>query len=188
MKQLTMLAIGLITMIGAGAQATVEFHHSLGAKFYLYPADGAGAGTGAAAIYSPRINILSSRSGALSLGTHAGLGFNINSQSGGALIIDLPLVAEYNFAGFSTSQSGGGFGGYIGAGYGYHRIAVTNIANKITANINGPIFTGGLRFNAGRNARFGSGYEIGASFMPGKYSGVSQNVLGLSFSVLLGKY
>jgi hypothetical protein len=71
----------------------------------------------------PRFNVTETESGAVSIGIPATLGFSgtVNSREGGSMSItaDLPVTADYNFGAGSTEDNESGFGGFIGAGFGY---------------------------------------------------------------------
>jgi len=136
------------------------FAHSAGVSFY--------GGTdyfSGGVLYAPRINVavLSERS-TFSRGTHLGFGGNFNSYSsydGGtstSFFFDLPLMAEYNFGNAATRVANTKFGGFVGAGYGWHRLieSIDNEYGVFSSNntSKGPVVNAGFRFPIGR-ASFG---------------------------------
>ncbi len=139
------------------------FAHSAGVAFY-----GATDYFSGGLMYSPRINVavLSERS-TFSIGTHLGLGgsfgYDYNAYDGGAsnsvsVFIDLPLMVEYNFGNAATRIANTKFGGFVGAGYGWHRLvqSIDTEFGAFTSNTTsrGPVVNAGFRFPIGR-ASFG---------------------------------
>lgn len=166
------------------ATAQVEFMHSFGGKYFFY-ANSEGFSS-AGLLYSPRVNVTSGENSAISVGTHLGLGFSLQAGAGGnasSLVLDLPLVGEYNFGYGSMSDIESGLGGYVGAGYGLHRVSLNVEGYSAGATLHGPVFTGGIRFNIPAVGPL----ELGASYMLDlKSKDVKSNVLGISISYLLG--
>lgn len=163
-----------------------EFMHSLGGKYFFYGnTDGV---TGAGILYSPRINFSSEGNSTLSVGTRLGLGFSLQSGAGGSsssLVLDLPVLAEYNFGFGSTKEADGSFGGYIGAGYGLHRASYATNYVSGSATVHGPVFGGGIRALIGSIGAF----ELGASYsldLKSKVKESKMNIFGISVSYLFG--
>jgi hypothetical protein len=183
MKRLIFAAMLLLSVCHLRAQDGIEFMHSLGGKYFFYSnADGL---TGTTIVYSPRINVSSTENTAISVGTHLGLGFAVYSGPDGSsssLILDVPVVGEFNFGHGATSESEAGFGGYVGAGYGLHRVSMNVDGYGSSATLHGPVFTGGIRFALGS---IGS-YEIGATYMVNIKKDYKTNPFGISISYLLG--
>jgi hypothetical protein len=177
---ISLAALNVFSQDGSG-----EFMHSLGGKYFVY---GNTSGfTGGAILYSPRYNFASlGANSTVSAGTHLGIGFSLTAGPGGSassLILDLPAVAELNFGYGSSKEAEGGFGGFIGAGYGLHRVTLSVDGYGSSATITGPVFGGGVRFEIPRAGAF----EIGASYMIDlKDKDQKVNILGISFSYLLG--
>lgn len=164
----------------------VEFMHSLGGKYLFYSnSDGL---TGGALLYSPRINFSSGSNSTLSVGTHFGLGFSAQTGAGGessSFILDVPIVAEYNVGFGATKDAEGAFGGYIGAGYGIHRVSMRTDYASGSASLHGPVFNGGVRFMIGSVGAF----EVGASYsldLKTKVKEAKANIFGISVSYLFG--
>lgn len=184
MKHLFGAALLLLSMCQLRAQDGVEFMHSLGGKYFIYPnADGL---TSTSFLYSPRLNLSSTESTSISVGTHFGLGFSAYSGPAGSqtsLVLDLPLVGEFNFGHGSTIDNESSVGGYVGAGYGIHRISMSDSEyGGGSATLHGPVFTGGVRFSLGR---IGS-YEVGASYLANIKKEYKVNPFGISVSYLFG--
>jgi hypothetical protein len=179
------LSVCFILFLIHSASAQVEFMHSLGGKYFFYAnTDGARSGL---VLYSPRVNLLTSDNSALSVGTHFGLGFsiqvNLAGESASSLVLDMPLVAEYNFGFGSTLKSNAKVGGYLGAGYALHRISLNVDGESASLNIHGPVFTGGFRFDI----RLVGSFEVGASYMPDSRGEEDKfNIFGVSVSYMLG--
>ena len=135
--------------------------HSLGGKYFFYSnTDGARSGL---VLYSPRVNVLGNSNNTLSLGTHLGLGFSISVGTYGSssgLVLDMPLVAEYNFGFGARRDSEPNVGGFI-SGYAAHRISLSVNGESESLTLHGTVFTGGFRFNI----HLVGSFEIGASYM-----------------------
>lgn len=183
MKHLIGAALLLLSVCQLRAQDGVEFMHSVGGKYFFYPnSDGL---TSTSILYSPRLNLTSTEGSSISVGTHFGLGFSAYSGPQGSqssLVLDLPLVGEFNFGHGSTTENESSVGGYIGAGYGIHRISMNENGYGGSATLHGPVFTGGIRFTLGR---IGS-YEIGGSYLANIKKDYKTNPFGISVSYLFG--
>ncbi|WP_315816407.1 hypothetical protein [Paraflavitalea speifideaquila] len=160
MRRLTVMLCLVLATYSLSAQGP-EFMHSFGGKYLFYSnSDGV---TGGALLYSPRVNLSSGGNNTFSVGTHLALGFSAQSGAGGSsssFILDLPLVAEYNVGFGATKDAEGGFGGYMGAGYGIHRVSMQTDYYSGKASVHGPVFTGGVRFLVNPIGAF----DIGASY------------------------
>lgn len=168
-----LLSLGALTFLFAPAKtsAQVSFSHSLGASYY------AGGGVACPAImYSPRANVLNlSDESTVSVGTHLGLGFSFNSQSGGAFALDFPLVAELNLGHAASEDSEADFGAFFGAGYGISKIGYDDGFGGGYNNAAGFVINGGLR--AYVNSR---SMGIRISYLKNRKEDAG-NVLGLGF-------
>lgn len=176
----------LMSFISLQAQDGPEFMHSLGGKFFFYPnSDGF---TSTAIVYSPRVNVIYGENSSLSIGTHLGLGFSLTNRAQGgsrSFVLDLPLVVEWNLGTGSTRDYTDGFGGYVGAGYGLHRVSISSDewGGNSAATLHGPVFTGGFRFSAGMAGVF----ELGGSYLIDLKSKEQKiNPVGISLSYFLG--
>lgn len=144
--KLAILAMALFANFSANAQ--VEFNHSAGAGIYA----SANSGGGYALMYSPRLNLVElSDEMSVSVGSHLafGLEFSSNSQSGssGSFILDVPMVAELNFGHACSSNSSVGFGGFVGAGYGFNKMSYSDNFGSGDRSVTGVVINGGFRTN-----------------------------------------
>lgn len=142
---MALIAMALVANFAVKAQ--VEFNHSAG--FGLYASE---TSSGYALQYSPRLNLLElSDEMSLSVGSHLGVGFSgsVNSQTGGSgsFVLDLPLMAEVNFGHASSTNSSVGFGGFLGAGFGYHKASYDDGFSSGDRGATGLVFNGGFRTN-----------------------------------------
>ena len=127
--------------------AQTSFSHSIGGGIFAGNKSGSGQGI----TYSPRLNFMElGDEMTLSAGTHLSLGFSgtSNSQSGssGSFLIDLPIVAEMNFGCGSNNDSRSSFGGFIGAGFGYNKMASSDpVFGTTSMSSSGLLVNGGIR-------------------------------------------
>jgi len=143
--RLAIIAMALFANFAAKAQ--VEFNHSLGGALYASESS-----SGYGIMYSPRLNVLAlSDEASVSVGTHLGFGFSgsSNSQTGatGSFVLDLPLLAEINLGHANSSNSSIGFGGFLGAGFGYHKAAYQDGIFSGNRAATGVVLNGGFRTN-----------------------------------------
>ncbi len=129
--------------------------------------------------YFPSIQIASlSESLSLRLAGSPTLGISgsFNSQSGSTLsfLFDIPVDAELHFG----NQDNDGFGGHVGAGFGYNRISSSDFGGNTAF---GPHFTFGLKAFV-----FGGMYGLRGSFLLNlskkldDYGFEGKNVFGIS--------
>ncbi len=172
MKKLVLLFL-FAGMVATGASAQGSFSQSAGLSFFS-----ATNATGAAGTYSPRYNLLQiSDEMTFSIGTHASLGFSMNSRSGGSLVLDLPAMAELNLGHASSEDSDAGFGGFLGLGFGYNLLAGEGPFGGFTNQAYGPVLGGGIRFEVLQRS-----YYLRASYLISVNQG-HNNVLGLGFGL-----
>jgi len=153
MKKLLLLAV--FSVLGLSQlSAQVSFSHAIGIKYYIVTlpsqtVEVAGvsfeteslSSSSAGILYSPRLNFVEiGDNSTISLGTHLGLAFQIESQGESSFTYDVPLVAEYNFGQASNNDNDSSFGFYVGAGYGIHN------SSMLSEAVSGPIANGGIRF------------------------------------------
>lgn len=131
--------------------------------------------------YFPRLNLSESNNTSFSIGIplSAGIG-TVNVGDGVVYSIDAPLVGDYNFGCNSTPDNENGFGGFIGAGFGY---TYTNFASYFgSGNISsyGPLVHTGIRFRI--SEKFSQALVVGVFYKLGleseKYKTFGFNVLG----------
>lgn len=163
MKKL-FIAVILLTCLGGSAAMAQTFMHSLGASIMFGNGKSIDDGSGGsitptiglnALTYYPRINLVESDNSSISVGIPLSLGFqgSVNSQTGSSIAFgyDLPLAVDYNIGHKSTLDNESGFGGYVGAGFGYTHTSVSVNSDFLgsysaTANSYGPLVRAGIRF------------------------------------------
>jgi hypothetical protein len=163
MKKIFIATI-LMSFLGGSAAFAQSFMHSLGATIMFGNGKSVDDGSGGsstptiglnALTYYPRINLVESDNSSVSVGVPLSLGFqgSVNSQTGSSIVFgyDLPLAVDYNMGHKSTPENEAGFGGYIGAGFGYTHTSVSISDNFLgdyaaTANSYGPMVRAGIRF------------------------------------------
>lgn len=142
--------------------------------------------------YHPRFNISETETSAISIGIPLTLGLtgSYNSREGGnmSLLVDLPLTVDYNFGAGSSEYAESGFGGFIGAGFGYTHSSntdefyipgVVNMTEQVKGTSYGPLVNGGIRALIGEKTFFLRGfYKMGLE--KAKFSTFGASV-GLSF-------
>lgn len=97
--------------------------------------------------YFPRYNLSEMENTSLSVGIplSAGIG-SVNNGDGVIYSVDAPLVGDLNFGCKSMPDNENGFGGFVGAGFGY---TYTNFASYFgSGNVSsyGPVVHAGIRF------------------------------------------
>lgn len=147
MKKTIKLAIlGLLTLGIQKANAQVEFMQSLGLTGYTFSAGSSESGSGYGFNYSPRLNFLELATDVnLSIGSHLGGGFALNSRTGGTALLDIPLTCELNLGHHANSDASSNFGGFIGGGVGYNYMAYEDTWGGGTASTAGIYFDAGLK-------------------------------------------
>lgn len=117
--------------------------------------------------YHPRFNISEGETSAISIGIPLTLGFtgSYNSREGGnmSLLVNLPLTVDYNFGAGAIEEAESGFGGFIGAGFGYTHSSntnefyipgVVNMTEQVKGTSYGPLVNGGIRALIGERTYF----------------------------------
>lgn len=123
--------------------------------------------------YFPRLNFISNENSSVSIGAPVGVGFGVVKDLGGnadgfSFAYDLPVVVDYNFGFKSTPEAEGNFGGYLGAGFGYFKVNVSNSSfGNFSGATHGPILRGGIRFGSSSEAWGGHGLTIGLNYKKG---------------------
>ena len=137
--------------------------------------------------YFPRYNFVENENSSFSIGTPVGLGVGLATDVYGdnwsvSFAYDLGAAFDYNIGCKSTRANPKSFGGYLGAGFSYLHVGVSNNAfSEFRGNTYGPLVRGGLRFlfSKGRNA--GSALNTGLFYKRGleaaKVSTIGLNVL-----------
>ncbi len=176
MKMKKLLLVAAIAVFGiTSVSAQISFSHSLGGKLFSLSGDNADYSS-IGALYSPRLNVLEvGDNGTLSIGTHIGLAFEANSREESSFVYDLPLVVEYNFGQASSNDNDGGFGFYVGGGYGIHNSSVFGDPMK------GPVASAGLRFTIADKP-----LDINFSYLIGSGDSKDYNLIGAGLQYCLG--
>lgn len=168
MKKCTLLVALLFPVAFAFSQS---FTHGVGLSVFVTTASGGNAAVGEGVTYSPRFNFLENEDFSLSVGVPLTIGIsgsyssNYNSYSGTTtdntlgLLLNAPVIVNFNFGAGSSKDNESRFGFYIGGGAGYHYgkynvDSTDSYGNGYTyqASINGIGVAGnaGIRFAVGR--------------------------------------
>ena len=190
-KEMTKLNVALQTYSDDPAnreRSNSRFMHGLGATIsILFGKDGLNDFSLAQTnfCYFPRINITQTDESSLSIGAPIGIGVGIASNTYGddagiAFAYDLPVVVDYNFGCKSTKNSQKNFGGYVGLGFGYYNVSISQSAySDFTGTTYGPMGRAGIRFS--KDHWDGKGITIGLFYKKGleeqKLQTVGFNVL-----------
>lgn len=123
--------------------------------------------------YFPRYNLAEFENSSISVGLPLGGGISIASNTYGndpriAFAFDLKGVADYNIGCKSTRENEKSFGGYLGLGFGFYHINISQSQySNFNGSIYGPLFRGGFRFGGdndfwkGQHMTIGFFYKIG---------------------------
>ena len=102
--------------------------------------------------YFPRYNFVENENSSISVGAPSGVGLAVVSNTSGddagiSFAYDLPVVVDYNMGCKSTKENDKHFGGYVGAGFGYYKISISNSEySNYNGATYGPMLRGGVRF------------------------------------------
>ena len=116
--------------------------------------------------YFPRYDVSESENSSLSLGIplSAGIG-TVNNGGGIGFSVDVPLMGDYNFGCDAFPESESGFGGFLGAGFGYTYTSVSSYFGSGNLSSYGPMIHGGTRFIVSQkfseSMTFGLFYKFG---------------------------
>jgi hypothetical protein len=132
-------------------------------------------------IFSPRYNFVERKHFSASVGLPLSFGsvdednnddYYYSDYGRWRFMFDAPLLIELNIGALSTPDNEQRFGGFLGAGMGYHLGPVTKkykdsegieIFDLTTQSSAGPVVSGGFRLNFGKTPF--SRFEIRASYM-----------------------
>jgi hypothetical protein len=133
------MAIFTITQLSYGQ---ISFSHSIGGSYYMCSSTAAPG-----IMYSPRLNLIElDDEMTISIGTHFGLGFALNSREGASsLALDIPLVAEFNFGHAANPDTRSSFGGFAGLGFGINKIGSAGVYGTGYNNAAGIVINAGIR-------------------------------------------
>ncbi len=115
--------------------------------------------------FSPRYNFSESDNSSLSVGIPLSLGVGGIEDGGVFFVGDFPVTADFNIGSKSTAENESGFGGYIGAGFGYTYLNYNDGYGSEKAKQVGPLVHAGVRFNISKNSS--SALEIGFFYKRG---------------------
>ncbi|HZG01896.1 MAG TPA: hypothetical protein VEY71_12900 [Chitinophagales bacterium] len=199
----TFLLFGLLLLTGVAhrALAQVSFNHSIGG-FYAATskysiryrdADGKlvrdeGRLAGVGVVYAPRLNLVEiGYNSSLSISTRLGVGVNfsgvVSSQtdapSSSSLMLDVPVILDFNHGTASVYDNDNAFGWYFGIGAGYNKMGGGESIKFYTGSY-GPMVNGGVRFNV--NERY---FDVRTSYML-DINQAELNVFTLGLSYYLG--
>ena len=129
MKHFILLSSLLILSNFIQAQ-DLEYHHGAGAS-YMYAFNGGSVIGNVGLTYAARIGLLNlSKESSLSLNATPSLALSINSSTvygnSSSFAFELPISANYNIGHGATKRTRSGFGGFIGAGYGFNTMQYYN--------------------------------------------------------------
>lgn len=127
-------------------QAQTSFNHAFEAGIFVHQ-DAFATGV----CYAPRLNFVEMGEWAsISLGTHAGIGFDVLQANNvkSCINIQFPAVVEFNIGNCATPTNEDPIGFFIGGGIGYNYTNVQFDTHSKTANSIGPYASIGLRFSA----------------------------------------
>jgi hypothetical protein len=102
--------------------------------------------------YFPRYNFVEGSNTSVSIGAPVSVGVGIyssynNDDVGISFAYDLPAVVDFNFGAKSTANNIKKYGGYVGAGFGYYKVSISQTSySNFNGATYGPIFRGGARF------------------------------------------
>ena len=124
------------------------FQHGAGISLLVAPANAAevdNQGMGYGISYFPSVQLKDLGDHSLRFAVSPTLWFNFNSRSdgpsSGSLLLDLPAALELHLG---DPTKDGGFGGHLGAGFAYSRMAGSEFGANTAY---GPHFSGGARWN-----------------------------------------
>jgi hypothetical protein len=137
--------------------------------------------------YFPRYNFVESENSSISIGVPVGIGIaiasNTNSNDAGiAFAYDLPVVIDYNIGFKSTMDNDKNFGGYLGLGFGYYKVSISQSQySNFKGATYGPLFRGGVRIGSSNESWKGHGITVGMFYKKGlekdKLTTIGFNVL-----------
>ncbi|MEP7372684.1 MAG: hypothetical protein ABI675_04795 [Chitinophagaceae bacterium] len=137
--------------------------------------------------YFPRYNFIENENSSVSIGAPVGIGIGIATNTYGddagiAFAYDLPVVLDYNIGCKSTIDNEQTFGGYLGLGFGYYKVSISNSQySDFKGATYGPIFRGGVRIGSAKESWKGHGLTIGVYYKKGlekdKLTTIGFNVL-----------
>jgi len=123
--------------------------------------------------YFPRYNFVENENSSVSIGIPLGIGVGIVSNTrdddnGIAFAYDLPIVLDYNLGCKATSETDKNFGGYLGLGFGYYKVNISQSQySDFTGSTFGPLARAGIRFGSSAESWKGHAVTVGMFFKKG---------------------
>ncbi|MFT4022936.1 MAG: hypothetical protein QM664_04020 [Flavihumibacter sp.] len=121
--------------------------------------------------YFPRYNFVENDNSSISIGMPLGVGIAVAEGSQGSdygilFSFDVPVAVDYNFGCKSTPDNDGAFGGYLGLGFGYHKVTISKSSYMdFNGGTYGPILRGGIRISP--ESFNGYGITLGLQYKKG---------------------
>jgi len=177
------LSLCILTGLYLPGYAQIERMGQLGGKQFFYK--DMQEVRGMAFVYSYRVRLLATKKYSLSAVTHLGLGLSgtpSKRKPFHMLLADIPVVIEFNKGFGATKKDTTGFGYYLGAGYAFQRVGLSYRYGG-SSWFNGPVITGGIRFNFPGVAPL----DLGVSYMPDAHGKIfNKSIFGISLSYMFG--
>lgn len=121
--------------------------------------------------YFPRYNLTEGENSSLSVGVPVGIGVGIarntyGNDAGIVFAYELPVVIDFNFGCKSTRKTESTFGGYVGAGFGYYHVSISQSAySDFSGATYGPM--GRLGFRFGKEGWDNKAFTVGLFYKKG---------------------
>ena len=157
--------------------AKAQFSHQVGASMFFATPKGYKSTSAWGITYYPKISFDNVSIGApLSLGFSGSADSRSGVTSGSSLTYMLPISVDYNFGlgSVEDDNSNGGFGGYLGVGYGIFSTSYVGDLYVTSIKTSGPLGRAGIRFLIKDHI-----FDLGASYMQG-VSTTNASVIGVS--------
>lgn len=187
----SILLVCLILALGV-SNSMAQLYHSFGANISILSWNESQSSSNRSTLmqtsftYFPRLNILERDNSSVSVGVPLSLGIGIASEAYGdagvVFAFDIPVVLDYNFGLRSNMDNENNFGGYLGAGFGYNRVSISESSySDFNGSSYGPLFRGGVRIGSSNENWGGHGITVGVYYKIGleksKMTGFGFNVL-----------
>ncbi|RFS22729.1 hypothetical protein DVR12_13120 [Chitinophaga silvatica] len=180
MKKAVLLLLSCCTYSIASSQ---HLMYAIGSSYFIDHANHSKGITSSSIAFSPRYNITEHDYYSLSVGLPINIGAVIDLRSSEdsydynytdkiRMLIDVPVILNFNLGAISSAENTQKVGGFVGAGMAYHLGPVTKIRkgqngiddyNPTTQGSAGPVINAGIRLNI-RQAGI-NGLEIKGTYM-----------------------
>ena len=178
MKKLFFL---IILFFSFGISFSQSFMHGAGVVIFVGTVSGGAATVNGGVTYSPRINFLEMENSSLSIGIPLSAGISGDyytdtygsSENTLSLMLDVPLILNYNIGCGSSKENESRFGFFAGGGFGYRTSSYNEnvddgngytYQDAVKVSTFGPVGNAGVRIAVGRHRK---NIEIKLSFMIG---------------------